>query len=354
MLPRLATRYAAAIDIELAAILDRLAVDLTAEFHLSPAGTGLFAQLRDYALRPGKRLRGCLAAAAYDSAAGTADGRAGIALGAVLELLQSYLLIIDDVMDRTAVRRGGPALQQYYADELADGVPAHAADMLAICAGLILQHAANLALLELPVPAAYQAAALAVIHRNLLATGLGQCDDLAQRTSAASDEQDVLRTLRLKTSYYTIVNPIQAGFALAGVTDAAALSAAKRFGEAAGIVFQLQDDFLDVFGTAADLGRPPGSDLREGARTLLLHAALERATAAQRAALEKIVGNRHADEADIRAARDIIAATGAASTLQRTVRHYAALARQELADARFGDDDFRAVLGGILDSIVRR
>src|SRR6266550_4569742 len=54
-------------------------------------------KLREYTMRPGKRIRGSLAAAAYDNARGTHLADAGIALGVAHELVQSYLLIVDDV-----------------------------------------------------------------------------------------------------------------------------------------------------------------------------------------------------------------------------------------------------------------
>lgn len=350
---RVTARYAASVEVEIAALLDRFAADFDAGFHLSPFGNTVFVQLREYALRPGKRLRGCLAAAAYDSAAGTDAGRPGIVLGAALELLHSYLLIVDDVMDSTAVRRGGPALQRQYMHGQRGNMSAHSADMLAVCAGLVVQHAANAALLELPVPAGHIAAALTAIHRNFVATGFGQMDDLAQRGSAAPDEQSILRTLRLKTSYYTVVGPIQAGFSLAGRTEAQTLQAVQRFGEAAGTAFQLQDDYLDVFGTPAVLGKQPGGDLRDGTSTLLLHYAMARAAPQQRETLQRIVGKRRAGKADICAARDIMVATGAAAAVQHTAREYAAQARQELADGAFGAGDLRNILGELLDFIVQ-
>ena len=73
----------------------------------------------------------------------------------------------------------------------------------------------------------------------------------------------------------------------------------STFASQCGTAFQLQDDILGVVGDEQLLGKPVGSDIREGKRTTIVHYALEQATVAQKAELLGILGNEQATENEI-------------------------------------------------------
>ncbi|MGH7241528.1 MAG: polyprenyl synthetase family protein, partial [Candidatus Saccharimonadales bacterium] len=197
------------------------------DVELSDDGAEALDRLEAYAQRPGKCLRGSVAALTYDMAAGTEHAPEGVQLGAVLELMQSYLLIIDDVMDRSPLRRGAPSLHMLYQEA---GSDEHEAGMLAISVGLIAQHLGSLSLQQLAVPAEARLQVMGLMHRNMAITGFGQFDDVAHVNLSRPAKVDIVDTYRKKTSYYTFVNPLQLGFALAGKADAATLRDCEAYG----------------------------------------------------------------------------------------------------------------------------
>ena len=89
-----------------------------------------------------------------------------------------------------------------------------------------------------------------------------------------------------------------------------------RYGDAVGVAFQLRDDVLGVFGDPESTGKGDLDDLREGKRTVLMLKTLERASSAQRARLDQVLGHRGLTPADADAVRDIIVGTGALADVE--------------------------------------
>src|SRR5215210_6907401 len=98
-----------------------------------------------------------------------------------------------------------------------------------------------------------------------------------------------MRVARYKAAKYTVEGPLHLGGVLAGAS-AELLDAYTAFGIPVGEAFQLRDDILGVFGDPDVTGKPAGDDLREGKRTVLVAAADEKASPAQRQALNRHLG----------------------------------------------------------------
>lgn len=310
--------------------------------------------LTDYSTRTGKRIRGSLVALAYDTAAGTHHAKQAIQLGVVLELMQNYLLIVDDVMDKSVTRRSQPTLHELYRELSAEFGGEHEANMLAVNVGVLAQHLANLLLSRIDVPANRLPAAFQVLHTNIAATGFGQLDDLYQQPGRQVSGQEIIAKYQLKSSYYTFVNPLQLGFTMAGKSTAAVLSACLAYGEPAGIAFQLHDDYLGIFGDTAKLGKPNLDDIREGKYTLLMHYALEHASPDDAKTLRAMLGKPTASATDLEIARGIITVTGALAYCQQQAREYTEQAKTALESAELGDAEFRRVLITLVDYSVSR
>ena len=78
------------------------------------------------------------------------------------------------------------------------------------------------------------------------------------------------------------------------------VQALTRFSTKCGIAFQLQDDILGIIGDEALLGKPVGSDIREGKRTTIVYHAYQKANAAQKQDLLRVLGNPSATQEQIR------------------------------------------------------
>jgi geranylgeranyl diphosphate synthase type I len=318
---------------------------------LSDASNDAFEKLREYSLRPSKRVRGALTAFAYDQAAGTRLGASGVRAGVAIELAQSYLLIIDDVMDRSETRRGRPSVHELYRKEHNDE---HAANMLAINVGMLASHALNLMLSSVDENPKRVVQAMRVMHRYLGITGFGQLDDTYQRIGREVDEQAIIRKYTFKSSYYTFVNPAQIGAILGGVSDEKQLEEMEAFGVPAGIAFQLHDDVLGVFGDTAATGKSALDDLKEGKYTLLLHHALEHAGKADVQTLKQAVGNPALTMRDMQRIQGILEQCGSKAFVGDRAAWYARQAKAALKVSTFWSDQAKAILASLIDYSITR
>jgi geranylgeranyl diphosphate synthase type I len=270
--------------------------------------------LADFVRAGGKRLRPALCHWAYIGAGG-ADIAASTDAGAALELLHTFALVHDDVMDDSPTRRGAPTVHARFVDR-------HAAEGWR---GESRRFGESVAILV---------GDLAFVYADVLATGL---DDVAMRVFAelrievnvgqyldvrAGVDRGYLRDRArrisvLKSGKYTVERPLHLGAALAGRLDplAADLSA---YGLPLGEAFQLRDDLLGAFGEELLLGKPVGADLREGKATELLAAAREAASPAALEVLDR-VGAADLSDDDVRRVQDVLVDTGARDAMEARV-----------------------------------
>lgn len=253
---------------------------------------------------------------------------------AAIELLHTFALIHDDVMDRSAVRRGRPtvheSLAQVHRDEGLVGNPAWFGVGGAILAGDLAFVWAD----QLFDGANLDAAALDRARRLFTELRVevmaGQYLDLRLAGLDGALEQDALRVALLKSGRYTVTRPLQLGATIGGGDELLDV-ALRAFGDAIGLAFQLRDDVLGLFGDPETTGKGALSDLREGKRTVLVLRALQLASPAERVVLARILGDRDLDEADANDARQIIVDCGALDVVERLLASQHQLACLTLA-----------------------
>lgn len=308
-------------------------------------------------LRGGKRLRGILAMQSYYAHGGTDPA---VALGAarVLELVQAYLLVLDDIADRSDTRRGGPSAHQLVIESAkTEGITGdllHYGEAQATNAAQCGMHRAALELLQLPVADSVIRHALASLHKNIEITGIGQINDLYnEATSNPLDEAAIERVLTQKSAYYTVVNPLELGACLAG--EAQLDKYLRTYALHTGCAFQITDDLIGTFGAQAATGKSVNDDIREGKMTLLAQHALSHASPDDRHRLRQILGNNNASQADCDTARDIMQAVGAREYAQQRVAWYRQQAHQalDLLSPEY-DMQFVSFLGDVTDYVATR
>lgn len=339
--------------------LDTQIVRMVGQFHqqldalpVSQSGQWVLDTIKEYVTRPGKRLRGLLAAELYDQTTGQVASLAGLQLGAAIELIHNYMLVVDDVMDKSPLRRGLPTVQELYKKQH----PADSeeeANLMAVTVGMLQQHIASWGLSGAEQTAgAAPGAASQVVHHYIFVTGLGQVDDLVAAPTTSADE--VLAMYRKKSSYYTFVSPLMAALALAGHPVEPVRPAVERFGLPAGVAFQLRDDWLGVFGDTSQSGKANLDDIREGKRTFLVQAAMAAADATQRQRLGQAIGNPQADRADLVAVRDIMRATGAVRRNDQMMQAAADQAIQAARASQVWGQAFADLLTEVVDYSIER
>lgn len=310
-------------------------------------------------LAGGKRLR---AAACYWGWRGVMGSTrpdlddAALKAATSLELLHGCALVHDDVMDASDTRRGMPSAHKVFeamhrdgnwrgsASQFGEGAAVLIGDLLLSWADEVL-FTSGLDLTDvLRAKPIYD-----TMRTELMA---GQYLDLIEQASGDGSEDRVMRVARYKTAKYTVERPLHLGGALAGASPAV-MSAYSEYGLPLGEAFQLRDDVLGVFGDPDKTGKPAGDDLREGKRTLLIHATLHAATPQQRAELEAGLGNRDLDASDIERLRAIIIDSGGLAAVERQIEDLRSLALAALETVDL-DAETVTVLAAIADAATRR
>jgi geranylgeranyl diphosphate synthase type I len=257
----------------------------------------------------GKMVRGGLVLLGHEMRGG---GRHHDALrcAAAMELAQAGFLIHDDIMDRDETRRGEPSLFKQYADLAAArgfADPYHQGESLGICGGdLAFFLALDLLSVDDPPPGY-----LGFCSRELAAVCLAQMQDVAYGAGdEVPGEAEILALYAHKTGRYSFSLPLTAGAMLAGA-KAAELSGLSALGERMGVLFQIRDDELGIFGQAGELGKPIGSDIREGKKTIFYRALLDSLPPGKRERARSLFGRADSGQAELEEARDLIEGSGA-------------------------------------------
>jgi geranylgeranyl diphosphate synthase type I len=146
------------------------------------------------------------------------------------------------------------------------------------------------------------------------------------------DRAEPLRVAELKTAVYSVSLPLRLGAIAAGAASADVIDGLDRAGIAFGIAYQLADDDLGLFGSAALTGKSVLSDVRQGKRTEHIRLAYSRADPAERATLDGVLGLPAATERDVQLVRDIVLRTGARDAVAQAIDQHVARGIRIAAD----------------------
>lgn len=267
----------------------------------------------DILARGGKRIRGSLVMLGYEMSGGS-DRKMILQAARAVEMLHAYLLIIDDIQDRSPVRRGGPSahvmLTEHHASNHLAHDSSHFGMSIALNAAFSGSHAAQEMLASLDAPEALRIKAIGIINKTMMITAHGQTNDIVNEVVAEVDERDLERVLEWKTAHYTFLNPLRVGMVLAGA-DEAATDAITDYAMHAGKAFQITDDIMGTFGSEQESGKSPMDDIKEGKRTLLTHFALAHTGNGNKNFLIQMLGNSDITPAQFERCKDIIIRSGA-------------------------------------------
>ena len=206
----------------------------------------------------GKRMRPKLLLLAYQSVKGTIDDQA-LRLALAIETFHNFSLVHDDIMDNAPIRRGKKTVHIEWDQSTA----ILAGDNLLIqCYQLILGTDFDC-----------KDELLKVFTTMSAQVCDGQQMDMNLPKQSHISESEYLQMIQLKTAVLPAA-ALQMGAIAAGASTAVA-DAFYEFGLNLGMAFQLQDDYLDAFGSAEDIGKQAGGDIIENKRTILLIHALQ-------------------------------------------------------------------------------
>lgn len=262
----------------------------------------------------GKRIRPVLMLMGYNLYREDVDSIMMPALG--LETYHNYTLLHDDLMDRADVRRGHPTVHKKWNENAAilsgDSMLVLAYQRVAQCNPEMLPKVMEL------------------FTETALQIGEGQQYDIDFETRDDVTEAEYIEMIRLKTSVL-LACALKMGGLLAGAPSAD-LEALYDFGEQLGLAFQLQDDYLDVYGDFKVFGKRIGGDILCNKKTYMLINAQLRANSAQRQELENWLAATDFDEEQkISSVTRLYDEIGIPELAQQKIQFYYDLAEKSLA-----------------------
>ena len=272
----------------------------------------------------GKRIRGALTMVGYEMSGGD-DTSMIIQAARAIEMMHAYILIIDDIQDRSAMRRGTPAAHMQLAAAHKQhkwaGDSGHFGVSIALNAALSGAHAAQMILANLPADPELRLKAVSIMNRTMIITAHGQTGDIMNQVVSKVSMDNIEKVLEWKTAQYTFLNPLQVGMVLAGA-DCAETTAITDYAMHAGCAYQLSDDLLGVFGDEQNSGKNPFDDIREGKRTLMMLYALEHAADSDKEILREVLGSEHITGQQFKQCQSILQSSGAVDyTRNEVARH---------------------------------
>ncbi|GII55287.1 geranylgeranyl pyrophosphate synthase [Planotetraspora thailandica] len=300
------------VDGRLAGFLDEHAAPVA-----DPEVAAAYRLLRRFILGGGKRIRPLLCYWGWRGAGGEESDQI-ISAGSALELCHAGLLIHDDIMDGSELRRGAPTMHRSLAGmHEGPGAPSfgHAA---AILMGVLTLAWSDELLSASDVEPGRLRAARALFDRLRAEVITGQYLDILAQVRDLSTVEQALMVVRYKTAKYTVERPLQIGGALAGA-DPVLLEAYSEIGLPLGEAFQLRDDILGMFGDPAQTGKSVLDDLREGKHTILIAHAFQHASGAEARHLGAWHGNPSLTEERAAELRDIVVSTGALARVEAMI-----------------------------------
>lgn len=240
--------------------------------------------VKDVTLSGGKRLR---AAGMYYGylAGGGEDKQAMLETSVSVEFIHAFLLIHDDIMDRDAIRHGVPTIHERYrhlAEKLFPKTDArHFGNSIALIVGDMVGALGNDIIFRSSFPKERVFQALSQLQKIIAFTVVGQAKDVYLEYRKSATPEEILKMYEYKTAKYTMEGPVHLGLLLAGAGEEM-IGKFSAYAIPLGIAFQIQDDILGLYGTSERIGKPRGSDLKEGKMTLLNALLLERLSGKER------------------------------------------------------------------------
>lgn len=237
----------------------------------------------------GKKMRGNLLCFAYELFAQDIHDSIYTAAAAI-ELIHAGLLIHDDIMDHDEMRRGLPTIATQYKKTAPQTVhdATHYGNSLGICMGDISFFIAFELISRIKNDATGKI--ISALSTELSLVGYAQMKDVhfgALATPISLEE--ITHVYTHKTARYTFSLPLKIGALLAHAPEHD-IKQLEKFGDAIGILFQIKDDEIGLFGDEAAIGKQIGSDITENKKTIYHHFLMQKTNAEEKKQLKNIFG----------------------------------------------------------------
>lgn len=257
-----------------------------------------------------------------------------------VELLQSGLLIHDDIMDEDTQRRGMDTIFYQYkklSDERNIENSYHIGEAMGICAGNL---AFSLAFLSLGRISRKHILDRLILKfgEEMAIVGIGQMKDvMASGLKDVPSEDEIISIYRYKTARYSFSLPFALGAIISEVDDET-IHKIEEIGEYLGIIFQIQDDRIGLVGDSSLTGKPRGSDIKENKKTIFYNILINLVTDDEKQSLMGIFGNRYITDKEIDYVIGLCRKYNVFDIVEEKVKEYSIIVKNKVSELQISDE----------------
>ncbi|MDH4123327.1 MAG: polyprenyl synthetase family protein [Thermoplasmata archaeon] len=297
-------------------------------------------RLRDamlhYPKAGGKRLRPIVTMLVADAI--SKSGNTAMPFGIALEMVHNFTLVHDDVMDQDETRRGLKTVHKAY------GMPE------AILAGDALFAKAFEIVGGMDIDGDRKSQLTSLLARAVILLAEGQQMDMDFEKLEKVASEQYMKMIERKTA--VLYSAAAQGGAITAGAPEPLQEDMFEFGRLMGLAFQIWDDVLDLRADEKLLGKPVGSDIRNGKKTLIMIYAIETLEEKKVERLLQILGKKNAIDAEVNEAISLLDDAGAIDRAERIASEMIAKAKMLLDDLPGNED--RKLLKELTDFMIKR
>ncbi len=276
--------------------------------------TKYYANIREYIMRGGKRLRPILVAIGYKAIREVVDIDHLYRAACSVEILHNGSLLHDDLIDHDETRRGGKTFHATYRDWYKNRSKnmEKAQDFgmtMAILGGDSLLNMGAEAISESQLDPEIEVKCQRLYQTAFQYLADGVMLEMTMMNQKDTSPGTYLEMVAMKTAVL-FEKSLLMGATLANATESQ-LNALQEYGIKVGQAFQMQDDILGTFGDEEITGKPADGDIREGKKTMLVILAYRNANEEQRNLLENLLGKEGMNDDEVEQVRQLFRDTGA-------------------------------------------
>lgn len=280
---------------------------LDQRYQLKKISPLLYSNIKEFILRDGKRIRPILFICGFKGYSKNNPKNMFFAALA-FELLHDFLLIHDDIVDKSDLRRGKPSLHTVFNKHLQNFKQAKFSGQdLSIVAADVIYALAIDAFLSIDCDKIKKEAGLNKFIKSAVLTGSGEFIELLLSVKPINkvSKSDIYKIYDLKTANYTFSSPLSIGASLAGA-DKHQINKLIEYGICLGRAFQIKDDILGMFESEQSTGKSSLTDLQEAKRTLLIWHSYNHSNKSKQDLINRTFNKKTLTSADLLKIRKII------------------------------------------------
>lgn len=295
--------------------------DLRRLYSLDKVSPLLFKNINNFITRKGKRVRPILFVIGYlGFAKRSAPGLYRSALS--IELLHDFMLVHDDVIDKSETRRGKPSMHKMLNDYLSGfaDIKFNGQDLTIVIGDVMFAMAIH-AFLSIKEDKARKEVALKKLAEAALYTGGGEFLELlcGIKDIDRMAKEELYKIYDFKTANYTFASPLTIGAILAGAKNSD-VNKLFDYGIYLGRAFQIKDDILGMFSEERKTGKPILTDLQEGKKTILIWQAYHNSRSKDKSVIKKTLAKKSVNVSDLLKIRAIVIRSGALAYAKKEIR----------------------------------